>query len=87
MDANNFRKWNVLSWNVRGINARWKWDFVKDKVVQSSYYIVCLQETKKDAFDRHFLKNICPTAFDAFEFLSSVGASGGILITWKSALF
>jgi len=48
---------------------------------------VCLQETKKDAFDRQFLKNICPSSFDAFEFLPSMGASGEILITWKSSIF
>jgi exonuclease III len=66
-----------MSWNVRGINARWKWDAIKDKIVQSSCDIVCLQEIKKDAFDRQFLRNICPPSFDALDFLPSVGASGG----------
>lgn len=80
MDTNNSRKWNVMSWNVRSINARWKWDAVKDKVSQSFCDIVYLQETKKDFFDRPFLKNICPLNFDSFDFLPSEGASGGILI-------
>lgn len=79
--------WNVLTWNVRGINAQWKWDAVKDKIAQSSCDIVCLQETKKENFDRSFLWKICPGSFDAFEFLPSIGASGGILVAWKSALF
>lgn len=28
---------------------------------------------------------MCPKGFDAFEFLPSVGASGGLIIIWKSA--
>jgi hypothetical protein len=56
MDTNNVRNWVVLSWNVRGVNATWKWDAVKNKILQSAYDIVCLQETKKEMFDLHFLK-------------------------------
>lgn len=48
---------------------------------------MCLQETKKEYFDSQFLKNIFPSSFGAFEFLPSNGASGGILVTWKSFLF
>ena len=55
--------------------------------MQSSCDIVCLQETKKENFDSQFLQNICPSNFDALEFLPSNGASGGILIAWKSCLF
>jgi hypothetical protein len=49
--------------------------------------IVCLQETKKEAFDAAFIRKICPATFDRFELLPSVGASGGILIAWKSSVF
>jgi hypothetical protein len=35
----------------------------------------------------NFLRNVCPPNFDRFEFLPSIGASGGILTAWKSALF
>ena len=34
-----------------------------------------------------YIKNFCPPAFDAFEFLPSVGASGGMITIWKSAYF
>lgn len=50
MDSNICKKWNVLTWNVRGINAQWKWDAVRDKISQSVCDIICLLETKKDAF-------------------------------------
>jgi hypothetical protein len=49
--------------------------------------VICLQETKKETFDALFLKKICPSGFDNFEVLPSVGASGGILIAWKGSVF
>jgi exonuclease III len=48
--------------------------------VQSSCDVVCLQETKREAFDRQFLNNLCPSYLDAFVCLPSVGAFEGILI-------
>jgi len=87
MNSNNYRNWNVLSWNVRGINASWKWNAVKDKIMQSSCDIVCLQETNKDVFYSQFLKHICLNSLDAFEFLPSNGASRGILVAWNGSLF
>lgn len=79
--------WNILTWNVRGINSSWKWNPVKNKICQAACDIVCLQETKKDSFDSAFIRKICPASFDSFEILPSVGASGGILIAWKGSLF
>jgi exonuclease III len=76
-----------LSWNVRGINSRDKWNIIRDRIVESECDILCLQETKKDEFDQSFLRNICPPSFDSFEFLPSVGASGGIITIWKGRLF
>lgn len=42
---------------------------------------------KKESFDATFLRKICPSGFDSFEVLPSQGASGGILIAWKSSVF
>lgn len=60
---------------------------MKNKVCDALCDVVCLQETKKDSFDTTFLKKICPASIDSFEFLPSVGASRGILVAWKSAMF
>lgn len=87
MNQNLTKNWNVLTWNVRGINSAWKWVPVKNKIADASYDIVCLQETKKENVDLSFIRKICPQALDAFEFLPSTGASGGILIAWKSSVF
>jgi len=81
------RKWGVLCWNVRGLNSAIKWDAIKARVVESGCDIICFQETKKTSFDRAFLYKILPSQFDDFIFSPSVGASGGLLIAWKSNLF
>lgn len=81
------RLWKVLCWNVRGVNSDKKWNSIRDKVLESNCDIVCLQETKREALDLTFIRNICPQAFDAFIFRPSLGASGGIAIIWKGALF
>jgi exonuclease III len=81
------RKWKVLCWNVRGLNAKEKWEAIRDKISESGCDVICLQETKRQTFDAQFIKKFCPASFDAFEFLPSVGASGGIITIWKSSLF
>jgi len=81
------RTWNVMSWNVRGINSEWKWDPIKNKIANSLCDIICLQETKRDSFDALFLKKFCPQYIDDFVFLPSNGNSGGILVAWNSNLF
>jgi exonuclease III len=81
------RTWKVLSWNVRAINSDKKWDAVRDRFVESSCDIICLQETKKDSFDKQFVNKICPSVFYAFDYISAIGASGGSIIIWKSCFF
>ena len=49
-------QWNVLFWNIRGINATDKWDDVKQKIEESACAIVCLQETKRAALIRPILE-------------------------------
>ena len=49
--------------------------------------IIGLQETKREDFDLNFINNFCPPGFDSFEFLPSIGASGGVITIWKSHMF
>lgn len=83
----NNKTWNVLCWNIRGINSDKKWNAIRDRVVECHCDVICLQETKKEIFDLMFLRNLCPPSFDKFEYLPSMGASGGIIIIWKSSMF
>jgi len=86
MDTTN-RDWNVLCWNIRGINGSEKWEAMRNKVEESSCSILCIQETKRQTFDLPYIKNFVPRRFDCYECVPSMGASGGILIIWNSSIF
>jgi len=81
------RTWKILCWNIRGINAENKWDSLRNKITKNNCDIIIIQETKRSSFDLCYLRKFCPRSFDAFYFLPSIGASGGILVTWKSCFF
>lgn len=87
MNSRTVKTWNVLCWNIRGIDAEGKWESLKNKIVESNCDVVTIQETKRDSFDIAYIRNFCPTSFDAFCFLPSVSALGGILVAWKSSIF
>ena len=69
------------------MNAARKWDSIRSKVTEVNCDIVCFQKTKKDNFDLSFLRKVLPANFDTFVFVPSVGASGGLMVAWKSDLF
>jgi exonuclease III len=79
--------WNILCWNVRGLNDKEKWEPIRNKIEESNAHIFCLQETKKESFDLQFIRNFAPKKFDKFDYCPSVGASGGILVCWASKFF
>ena len=81
------RNWNVLCWNVRGLNSDKKLLALSNAISVSGCAIVCLQETKKPLVDLAFIKSCCPKRFDKFAFVPSRGASGGILIIWNNSVF
>jgi len=78
------RTWKILCWNIRGINAENKWDSLRNKITESNCDIIGIQETKRSSFDLSYSER---RSFDAFCFLPSIGASGGILVAWKSCFF
>lgn len=82
----NLRHCNVLYLNVRGLNSDKKWDAIRSKILDSKCDVICLQETKRELFDISLIKKLCPPSFDAFEFLPSIVASGGIITIWKSVI-
>lgn len=80
-------KHKVLCWNVRGINSEEKWNPIRDTISEANCDIFCFQETKRQAFDFQFIIKFSPAGFDTFEYLPSVGASGGLITVWKSSAF
>ena len=62
--------WNVLCWNVRGLNSDDKQLALSNAIRSSGCFVVCLQETKKTTFDLYFVKSCCPCNFDQFDFVA-----------------
>lgn len=87
LSINHNKTWSILSWNIRGINSQEKWDHIRNKISGSGAAIVCLQETKRESFDQSYVSKFCPRHLNKFAFVPSIGASGGMLIVWNSALF
>lgn len=71
------QNWNVLCWNVRGLNSPEKQLALSNAVASSGCSIICLQETKMPLVDLAMIKLLCPRQFDKFAFIPSIGASGG----------
>lgn len=76
----NSHAWNILCWNVRGLNDSDKWDAIRNTIDESSANIFCLQETKREQFDLRYIRKFAPNKFDSFDYVPSEGASGGILV-------
>ena len=81
------RKWNILNWNIRGINSQTRWDDLRDKIDESNCGITCLQETKRDDFDQNYLRNFSPRRFNQYFYTPSLGLSGGLIIIWNGSLY
>ena len=76
-----------MVWKVRGINSEEKTLAIKNAVDACGCNVVCLQETKRASFDASFVKQFCPKKIDMFEFVPSVGNSGGLITMWMSSVF
>ena len=81
------KSWNVLSWNIRGINSNSKLLALRNAIDTSGCSVLCIQETKLESFDLAFVKTFCPERYDKFVFAPSLGASGGIITIWNSSVF
>ena len=81
------RKWIILCWNIRGLNAKPKHLALMNAINSSGCSVICLQETKKEHFDLAFIKKCCPSRFDEFVYIPSNGASGSLIVIWNSAMF
>jgi hypothetical protein len=86
MNTNRRKSWNVLNWNIRGINSEDKCNAIRLKLDESNYAMYCIQETKRELFEHSFIRKFAPKRFDQFAYSPSQGNSGGILIGWNSSI-
>lgn len=78
---------HILVWNVRGLNSTARRDSVRVIVESARVDVVCLQETKMESISRRTVLAMLGAEFDNnFSYLPSLGASGGILVAWRTRL-
>jgi exonuclease III len=78
---------HILFWNVRGLNSVARQDVVWTVVHSARVDVICLQETKMCLLDRRSIMHMFGADFDSnIIYLPSNGASGGVLISWRSSL-
>ena len=70
----------ILSWNVRGLNARARQDCVRTLVGDIRPTIVCLQETKLDVIPQSTVFSLLGVSFSEFAYLPASSTHGGILV-------
>jgi exonuclease III len=87
MDSSPAQKWNILNWNVRGLNSVEKCNVIRSKIEESSCSIYCIQETKSQHLDPSDIRKFAPKRFNKFAHFPSDGASGGLLIGWNGSIF
>lgn len=71
---------SILSWNVRGLNARARQNAVRTLIDDLRPSIVCLQETKLDVISQTVILSMLGRAFGDFAYLPASETRGGILI-------
>ncbi|KAG8089745.1 hypothetical protein GUJ93_ZPchr0011g28452 [Zizania palustris] len=79
--------WNILSWNVQGLNSPGKHLAVRSLLSDKSYHIFYIQESKLASLDHSIVREFAPKRFDKFAFSPASGASGGIVVGWISSRF
>lgn len=67
------RDWNILNWNIRGLNSDDKQRAVRSKITESACSIYCLQETKMNNIDHSTVRKWAPKRFNQFAYHASEG--------------
>jgi exonuclease III len=87
MDSSPKKTWNILNWNIRGLNSEEKCNAERAKIEESTCSIFCIQESKFQSFDHSTMRKFAPKRFNKHAFSPSEGASGGIVVGWNGSQF
>jgi hypothetical protein len=72
----------ILSWNIRGLNAKSKQDLLKDRIKKDQPDILLLQETKCAGIEANITIQRCWKQAQYVE-VDARGAAGGFAILWN----
>jgi hypothetical protein len=73
---------NILTWNVRGLNEGRKRLKIRNLLSKWKVDIVCLQETKLKLVSNKLVQSLWRCPYKEWCHVDSIGASGGILLMW-----
>jgi exonuclease III len=76
----------ILCWNVRGLNDPAKRDAVREFIASLRVSILCLQETTLDVIDDFVVMQCLGPSFDGYVYLPAVETWGGILLAWSKSI-
>ena len=69
----------ILSYNSRGLGRGIKWTAVRRLIVKHKVDLVCLQETKRENFNKSICQAIWGDSTGHWDYVPSVQAAGGLL--------
>ena len=69
----------ILSYNFRGLGRGIKWAVIRRINMKHKVDIVCIQETKKESFEKRICQSMWGDSFVSWDFVPSIQASGGLL--------
>ena len=70
---------NGIFWNCRGAGKKGMMTCFSDLIKDHSLDFLCLQETMKKKFSSSFFRNIDPYKIFEWNWIPSIGKSGGML--------
>ena len=77
----------ILSYNSRGLGRGIKWAAVRRFIVKHKVDLVCLQETKREKFNKSICQAIWGDSTAHWDYVPSVQAAGGLLCLWNNSIF
>ncbi|XP_050222649.1 uncharacterized protein LOC126672737 [Mercurialis annua] len=78
---------SFVSWNCRGgLSFNRKEHFIRNMVSTNNLSFIGLLESKKEVVGEFLVSKLWPNLDYKFDFIPSVGASGGILLIWNSMM-
>jgi len=78
---------NVLIWNVRGLNDKVRRDVVNQVIQSCCPALVCLQETKLSYISERDILSLLGQDFNSFCYLPAQETRGGTLVAWRNGVF
>ena len=77
----------ILSYNSRALGRGIKWAAIRRLNLKHKVDLVCIQETKKEKFDKIICQSMCGDSTVSWDSVPSVQAAGGLLYMWNNSAF